>query len=63
MKNRNEADKQRSPEPLHDHERQQDVEKVMDLVRQFPARGGPLPMPESSSWRRAVNMPRHLQDS
>ena len=35
----------------------QDVDTPMELVRQFPSRGGPLPMLDQSRWRKAVNLP------
>lgn len=35
----------------------QDINAPMDLVRQFPSRGGPLPITDHSRWRKAVNVP------
>ena len=35
----------------------QGVDAAMELVRQFPCRGGPLPITDHSRWRKAVNMP------
>ena len=37
------------------------VDAPMDLVRQFPSRGGPLPTTDHSRWRKAVNMP-HIRE-
>ena len=34
-----------------------DVNAPMELVRQFPSRGGPLPISDHSNWRKAVNIP------
>lgn len=40
-----------------EHDAAQDVNAPMELVRQFPSRGGPLPIIDHSRWRKAVNIP------
>ena len=58
MKKRDKRYKRQGTETPRESGSQQDFGRMMELVRQFPSRGGPVLPAENSRWNQSANMPQ-----